>query len=64
MRRLRKQYGLKSTRQQKHTVDTIYDKVRDIRQRFPLRGANAIRLNLRVLHGDHVSRYVEQYYLI
>jgi hypothetical protein len=45
-------------------VGTIYDKVCNIRQRFPFRGANAIRLNLCVLHGYHVSRYVVQYYHI
>jgi len=56
VRRLRKQYGLKSTRQQKHTMDSIYDRVREIRERFPFRGANAIRKNLRVLHGDRVPR--------
>jgi hypothetical protein len=57
-RRLRKKWGLKSTRQQKHTMESIYDKVHDIRERFPFRGAESIRKNLRELHGDHVSRCV------
>jgi hypothetical protein len=58
VRRLRKKWGLKSTRQQKHTFETIYEKVRDIRKRFPFRGAESIRKNMRELHGDHVPRYV------
>jgi len=58
VRRLRKQYGLKSTRQQKHTLESVYEKVRDIRERFPMRGVRAIRQNLRILHGDRVPRSV------
>ena len=56
-RRLRKQWGLKSTCQQKHSQETIFEKVREIRKRFPTRGAEGIRKMLREIHGDHVPRY-------
>ena len=56
LRRLRRQWNLQSTRQQKHTIDTIIDKVREIRKRFPFRGAEAIRKALRETYGDHVAR--------
>ena len=31
-----------------HTQESIYERVREIRERFPFRGANVIRQNLRV----------------
>ncbi|KAF7974335.1 hypothetical protein HWV62_12390 [Athelia sp. TMB] len=56
LRRLRKKWGLKRARQQKHTFDSISDYVREIRVRFPFRGAETIRKSLRQNHGMHVSR--------
>jgi hypothetical protein len=56
VRRLRKKWDLLSTRQQKHTMESIYDQVRVIREQFPLRGAEAIRKSLRVTHGVRVPR--------
>lgn len=56
IRRLRKKWGILSTRQQKHTPESIYDKVYEIRRRFPMRGIEGIRLSLRMEHGIRASR--------
>jgi hypothetical protein len=37
-------------------MDTIYDQVREIRKKFPLRGAEAIRKYLRVKYEVRVPR--------
>ena len=49
--RLWKKWNLLSTHQQKHTMESIYDEVREIRECFPLRGVVAIRKSLRISHG-------------
>ncbi|KAJ6593020.1 hypothetical protein B0H19DRAFT_1055676 [Mycena capillaripes] len=46
-RKLRNQWGLKRTRQQKHTPDTIRNLVLEIKGKFPRRGILAVRKNLR-----------------
>ena len=56
VRRLRKKWNLLSTRQQKHSMETIYDQVREIREHFPLRGAEGIRKSLQSEHGVHAPR--------
>ncbi|KAJ7079727.1 hypothetical protein B0H15DRAFT_787815 [Mycena belliarum] len=47
VRRLRKQLGLKRTRQQKHTTESIKEQVLEIKKKFPHRGILAVRKNLR-----------------
>ena len=56
VRKLRKQWNILSTRQQKHTQESIYDEVIEIRKRFPTRGAEGIRKTLRVDYGMRVPR--------
>jgi len=58
VRRLRKQWNILSTRQQKHTQESIYDEVIQIRKRFPTRGAESIRKTLRIDYGMRVPRSV------
>jgi hypothetical protein len=57
VKRLRRKWDLKSTRQQKHTFESIMPSVAEIRRRFPTRGAENIRKNLRQEYGMRVSRY-------
>lgn len=57
IRRLRKKWNMLSTRQQKHTEESIYEHVYDIRKRFPMRGSEGIRKTLRLEHGVHATRY-------
>lgn len=45
-----------STRQQKHTPESIYNKVYEIRKRFPLHGIEGIRKSLRIEHDVRASR--------
>ena len=56
IRRLRKQWGMLSTRQQNHTPESIYNTVYEIRKRFPLRGIEGIRKSLRIEHDIRASR--------
>lgn len=56
VRRLRKKWNILSTRQQKHTVESIYEEVYNMRKRFPLRGVEGIRKALRKEHGIRASR--------
>jgi hypothetical protein len=56
VRKLRKQWNILSTRQQKHTPESIYDDVHEIRKHFPTRGAEGIRKTLRIDYGKHVTR--------
>ena len=37
-------------------MESIYDEVREIRERFPLRGVEGIRKSLRTTHGVHAPR--------
>ncbi|KAG2121119.1 hypothetical protein DEU56DRAFT_873841 [Suillus clintonianus] len=55
-RRMRNSWGWKRTRQQQHTLESIEQHVREIRQRFPHRGAEAIRRDLRQQFSFHVPR--------
>ena len=56
VKRLRRKWGLKSTQQQNHTFESIKDAVGEIRGRFPTRGSENIRKNLRQEYGMRVSR--------
>ncbi|KAF8522943.1 hypothetical protein BU17DRAFT_86522 [Hysterangium stoloniferum] len=56
IRRLRKQWGMLSTRQQNHTPETIYNKIYEIRKCFPLRGIEGICKSLRIEHDIRASR--------
>ncbi|KAJ7763607.1 hypothetical protein DFH07DRAFT_867353 [Mycena maculata] len=47
VRRLQKEWGLKSTRQKKHTSQSIGPFVKEIKSKFPHRGILAVRKNLR-----------------
>ena len=58
VRRRRKVWGLKSTRQQKHTVQSIAAYVDDIKKRFPERGAETIRKALLLENKIRVPRCV------
>ncbi|KAH7904042.1 hypothetical protein BJ138DRAFT_1186917 [Hygrophoropsis aurantiaca] len=55
-RRMRKNWNWLRTRQQKHTLASIEESVRTIRKRFPLRGAETIRRDLRKQFEMHVPR--------
>ncbi|KAJ7630220.1 hypothetical protein FB45DRAFT_1150186 [Roridomyces roridus] len=55
VKRFRKKWGLKSTRQQKHTPETILQYVLDIKSKYPHRGTLAVRKNLRQEFGMHVA---------
>jgi hypothetical protein len=57
LRRLRKKWNMLSTRQQKHTEDSIYNHVYEIRKQFPMRGSEGIRKTLRIENGVHATRY-------
>ena len=56
VRKLRKQWNILSTRQQKHTQESIYDNIIEIRKRFPTRGAENIRKTLRIDYGMRIPR--------
>ena len=45
-----------STRQQKHTPESIYNQVYEIRKRHPLRGIEGIRKSLRLEHDVRATR--------
>ncbi|KAG1883822.1 hypothetical protein F4604DRAFT_1515040, partial [Suillus subluteus] len=54
--RMHNTWGWKRARQQKHTLESIEQHVKQIRQCFPHRGAESIRRNLREQFGFHVPR--------
>lgn len=56
VQRLRKKWGLKSTRQQAHTIETIAVHVAEIKRRFPNRGADSITKALRIENNIRVPR--------
>ncbi len=56
VRKLRKQWNILSTCQQKHTPESIYDNVYEICKHFPTRGAEGIRKTLWIDYGMHVTR--------
>ena len=56
--RRHKEWGLESTRQQKHTVQSITTFVEEIKKRFPNRGAETIRKALLLENKIRVPRCV------
>ena len=50
--------GLLSTRQQKHTSDSIASSVAKIREMFPSRGRETIRKELAMRYSIQASRWV------
>ena len=58
VKRMRKKWGLTSTRQQKHTIETIAEDVAEIKQNFPNSGADAIKKTLMSEKNIRVPRYV------
>ncbi|KAM6501138.1 hypothetical protein JOM56_004152 [Amanita muscaria] len=63
VKRLREKWGLKSTRQQKHSFDTFGPKIQELRKRFPGRGAEGLRRTLFQQYNYRVSRVVISRYL-
>lgn len=58
VRRRRKEWGLESTRRQKHTVQSIAAAVQEVKKRFPNRGAETIRKALLLENKIRVPRCV------
>ncbi|KAF7424812.1 hypothetical protein PC9H_010123 [Pleurotus ostreatus] len=56
VKRVRKSLGLLSTRQQKHSLDSINRQIEEIRARFPTRGIENIRKSLHTDYGMFVPR--------
>ncbi|KAI9447090.1 hypothetical protein BJY52DRAFT_1206604 [Lactarius psammicola] len=56
VRRRRKQWGLESTRQQKHTVQSIATLVDEVKKCFPNRGSETIRMALLMENKVRVPR--------
>ncbi|KAA1471497.1 hypothetical protein DENSPDRAFT_776760, partial [Dentipellis sp. KUC8613] len=63
VRRRRKEWGLKSTRKQGHTVQSIHERVQAIKKRFPDIGAETLRKALLQNEKIRVSRTVVAEYL-
>ena len=57
VRRLRKEWNILSTRKQKHSEETIYAEVSNIRERHPLRGIEGIWKTLHEEQGMRVPRW-------
>lgn len=57
VKRLRKQWDLKGTRQQGHTMDSIRDAVAEARVKFPYRGAEAMCRYLFDTQKMRIPRY-------
>jgi hypothetical protein len=58
VKRLRKEYGLLSTRQQRNSPDAILAAIVDVRKKFPYRGAETIRKELLTAKNLRVPRCV------
>lgn len=58
VKRMRKKWGLTSTRQQKHTIETIAEDVAEIKRNFPNSGADAIKKTLMSEKNIRVPREV------
>lgn len=58
LKRRRKEWGLFSTRQQKHTSESISGPVAEIRKRFPNRGQEGIKKALLIEYKMKVPRPV------
>ncbi|KAF9477993.1 hypothetical protein BDN70DRAFT_74912 [Pholiota conissans] len=63
VKRLRDKWELKSTRQQKHTLESIGEAIQDVRRQYPSRGADMIRRDLLVKLNMRVPRPLIQRYL-
>ena len=59
VQRLRKEWDILSTREQKHSAETIYAKVFNICECHPLHGIEGIRKTLWEKQGMRVARYEE-----
>ncbi|KAH9011327.1 hypothetical protein EDB84DRAFT_1279188 [Lactarius hengduanensis] len=56
--RRRQKWGLESTRQQRHTVQSIAHHVNEVKKRFPNRGAETIRKALLIENKIRVPRFL------
>ncbi|KZT10115.1 uncharacterized protein LAESUDRAFT_810391 [Laetiporus sulphureus 93-53] len=63
VKRFRKQWGLLSTRQQGHTMESIAQYVDAIKAKFPHRGADSIRKSLILTFKVHAPRALVAQYL-
>ncbi|ETW77826.1 hypothetical protein HETIRDRAFT_326132 [Heterobasidion irregulare TC 32-1] len=63
VRRLRKKWGLRSTRQQQHTVASIAEHVAEIKTRFPGGGADSVKKTLLFERNIRVPRDIVAAYL-
>lgn len=59
--RNREDWGLKSTKRQGHTVESIAQAAQEIRGRFPTMGARAMVTTLRQDYGIRVPEYGSSY---
>ncbi|KAK0438491.1 uncharacterized protein EV420DRAFT_1486665 [Desarmillaria tabescens] len=55
-KRMRKRLGFLSTRQQKHTVETVSEHLDEMREQFPKAGYFEMKKHLRINHNVRVSR--------
>ncbi|KAG6907734.1 hypothetical protein DXG01_007592 [Tephrocybe rancida] len=58
VKRRRKKWGLLSTRQQRHTQEELMNLITEVRQLYPLRGAETIRKQLRIEGNVRISRHM------
>lgn len=58
VKRLRKEWNLKKTRQQKHTLQTIHPYAAAVKERFPQSGAQDLTNHLRITYNIRVPRCV------
>lgn len=56
IKRLRRKWGLQSTRQQRHTQESITEAIQNIREQYPTRGGEMIRKQLRLDSNIRASR--------
>ena len=57
IKRLRRKWGLKSTRQQQHTLKSIASAIQTIRKSYPSRGAEMIQKQLRIEFDIRAPRW-------
>ncbi|KAA1467108.1 hypothetical protein DENSPDRAFT_769383 [Dentipellis sp. KUC8613] len=63
VKRFRTKWGFLSTRQQRHTLDTVTPFIEVIKRRYPQRGADAITKALRMEYNIRAPRYLVLDYL-
>ena len=56
IKRLRRKWELRSTRQQGHTLQSITEAIQNLREQYPTRGGEMIRKQLRVELNMRVPR--------